>query len=306
MSFSCTVIRRCILFAVCLLCFPLCYAQDFTLDNEFIKQHKKYRFITRYISSDSGLLSGYDIGYTKVDGRVLTFDMFCSESSNNHQPVLFIHGGGWSSGSKRMDHQMAKALAQRGFVTFCIDYRKSGEAKYPAAVDDIKNAIRWIKSHSSQYNIDPSRICLVGTSAGGQMAALIGCNADSDSSCHVQRVIDIDGVLCFIHPDSSEGKDSNGKISSATRWFGVSAAEGKALWDSASAMYNVNQKSADFLFINSAQPRFSAGQSETVKRLREYGKVADVIRTSATPHTFWLFNPWAQSLIDDMVNWLSK
>ena len=294
---------RVIIVWACLMLSLVCSAQ-FTLDNEYAKQHKKYPFITRYVVTSSGLKCSYDVEYGVVGDRHLTMDVFEPAERSTGRCVIYIHGGGWASGSKEMDHPMAMSLAHSGIVTFCVDYRLSGEAMYPAAIDDVKNAIRWIKEHADEYGIDSDEICLAGSSAGGQMAALIGMNTDKDKSCHVERVIDIDGVLCFIHPDSSEGHDKPGKVSAVTQWLGVSSTENLELWNSASAFYNVNANSADFLFMNSAQKRFSAGQGETKEKLVSFGHDVKEYKTTNTPHTFWLFNPWAEDAVRAMIDYI--
>jgi len=85
-----------------------------------------------------------------------------------------IHGGGWKSGSKEMQIPLAQQISARGYVTVCVEYRLSPEALYPAAVHDIKAAIRFLRAHAEEYGIDPGKIAVSGCSAGGHLAALAG------------------------------------------------------------------------------------------------------------------------------------
>lgn len=325
--------KNCISFCAFWILNALCsslFGQVFTLDNQYNKMKGKYPFIEKYLPSDSGLVKLFDCRYEQCsefmddESAYLTFDYFSKQEpydSTNYSPcIVFIHGGGWSSGTKEMDHPMAIAMALRGFNCICVDYRKSGIAKYPAAITDVCMALRAVRGTVLPHC---SRICLVGSSAGGQMAALIGCNDNpilSDSSLknsnvHVDRVIDIDGVLAFIHPDSAEGRDKPNRPSAATQWFGVPMQADSALWNDASPLYHVNSQSADYTFIVGTQKRFTAGINEMCIALQREGHNAQVVRIFAdncqydtnidvpeteTPHCFWLFSPWAQKVVDAM------
>jgi acetyl esterase/lipase len=91
--------------------------------------------------------------------------------------VLWLHGGGWERGDKN-GSSGARFLASAGFVTASIYYRLSGEAKFPAAIEDCKCAIRYLRANAAQYGIDPERIGVAGASAGGHLALLVGTADD--------------------------------------------------------------------------------------------------------------------------------
>src|SRR5205085_10837557 len=127
-----------------------------------------------------------------------------------------IHGGGWRSGDRSMHHSLARRLAQMGYICITPEYQLSTEALYPAAVTDLKMVVRWTRSEAKNYNIDINRIVVAGHSAGGELAAFIGSTNDvkrydeyaggsKKFSTRVNAVIDIDGILAFIHPESGEG-----------------------------------------------------------------------------------------------------
>lgn len=286
---------------------PLAHAQDFTLASEYAKQVKKYPDIRPYIPDVHGVAATLGVEYSQTaDDRALRLDIF---RPSNHvgllAPLVLIHGGGWATGSKSIDHPLASRLAEGGVCVFCVEYRLSGEAQYPAAVVDINAALAWIGERADSLGVDLGRLTVAGTSAGGQLAALIGATNGTVGKFvgpgvavpRIVRVIDIDGVLAFIHPDSSEGIDKPGKLSSATRWLGTPMAADSALWREASALSHIGEWSADrFLFINSGQKRFSAGQGEAVAALESFGKSVSERKFDGTPHTFWLFEPWAESV----------
>jgi len=92
--------------------------------------------------------------------------------------VIFIHGGGWANGTKEVDRAADKLflLVEGGFVAASINYRLSGEAPFPAAIEDCKCAVRFLRTHAEEYRIDPERIGVWGTSAGGHLAMLLGAS----------------------------------------------------------------------------------------------------------------------------------
>ncbi|HUS79677.1 MAG TPA: alpha/beta hydrolase, partial [Armatimonadota bacterium] len=109
-------------------------------------------------------------------GRELTADLFLPPERFRGRPcpaMLFIYGGGWQGGSPSQFYRQAARLAAKGIVGVCNWYRLSGEAKFPAAVEDCKCAVRWMRAAAGESNIDPERIGVAGGSAGGHLAAMV-------------------------------------------------------------------------------------------------------------------------------------
>ena len=90
--------------------------------------------------------------------------------------VIWIHGGGWSGGSHKANTAMF--LATKGYFTASIEYRLSGEAKWPAQIEDCKLGVRWLRANAAKYNVDPDRIGCWGGSAGGHLVACLGVMDD--------------------------------------------------------------------------------------------------------------------------------
>jgi len=86
--------------------------------------------------------------------------------------VVFIHGGGWHGGDKESYRDPALRVAARGYLCVSVDYRLSGEAPFPAALEDCKCAIRWLRAHAAECGGDPEHIAAWGHSAGGHLAAM--------------------------------------------------------------------------------------------------------------------------------------
>ncbi len=146
-----------------------------------------------------------DIVYARVGDRALHMNLLLpSDAPGKPRPaVMWIHGGGWSGGDWHIDPSGDYGLTDRGFVTGTIEYRLSGEAKYPAQIQDCKAAIRFLRANAAKYGIDPNRIGVWGGSAGGHLVALLGTTAgikqlegdegNAGFSSRVQAVCDLFG-----------------------------------------------------------------------------------------------------------------
>jgi len=316
-----------ILFAA--ICFPLVlFAQSikgitkdtsYTIYTAYEKLLHDYPFIKIAAAEVNDSISVKEnIIYNSIDNRDLRLDIFSPSHKNKveYPAVILIHGGGWRSGNKSMQHPMAAKLAANNYVAVTAEYRLSPEAKYPAGVLDLKNAVKWIRKHASEYNVDENKIAVLGCSAGGTLAALLGTtNGDKrfediagyqENLSIVQAVVDIDGILDFTDPSES-GKDSDPlKPSAGKSWFGASFKEKPELWKEASPVNHVNEKSVPIIFINSSIERFHAGRDEMIEKLKTFNIYYEVHSIKDTPHTFWLFHPWFEMTADFTVKFLDK
>jgi pectinesterase len=238
------------------------------------------------------------------------------QSSTKRIAVIMIHGGGWRSGNRTQHYPLAESLAHLGYVCFTPEYRLSTEALFPAAVYDIKAAIRWVKVNASTYNVDTSKIVIAGFSAGGELAASMattanmplfdGYQCNTGISTHVNALIDIDGTLSFVHPESGESIDSAGRISAGTYWFGYTKTQNPGLWLAASPLTYVNSNTPPTLFLNSSVDRMHAGRNDFIKVLDQYNIYSEVHRFDDAPHSFPLFYPWFDPMLQYMDGFLKK
>lgn len=112
--------------------------------------------------------------YATYGDRALQLDLYRPKTATAPLPaILCIHGGGWFKGERSNMTNLAQALAARGFVSATLSYRLSGEAKFPAAIQDCKAAVRFLRANAKKYGIDASTIGVTGLSAGGHLAALL-------------------------------------------------------------------------------------------------------------------------------------
>jgi acetyl esterase/lipase len=164
------------------------------------------------------VVAGADVVYRDLayddESPLQALDIYLPDNGDRPYPVLVaIHGGGFSGGDKE-DGQVVPVLAglTRGYAVASIDYRLSPEATFPAAISDVKAAVRWLRAHAGEYGLDGSRIALWGDSAGGNLAALAGTAGDSDAlrgpdpanadqPDTVQAVVDWFGPISFLQTD---------------------------------------------------------------------------------------------------------
>ncbi|MFC1901464.1 alpha/beta hydrolase fold domain-containing protein [Chloroflexota bacterium] len=121
-----------------------------------------------------------DIKYGKAGNIPLLLDVYIPETpiATPMPAIVYIHGGSWRIGNKAISNPLRSYrtyLARHGFLTVSINYRLSGVAPFPAAVEDCKCAVRWLRANAERYNVDPERIGVWGASAGGHLAMMVGC-----------------------------------------------------------------------------------------------------------------------------------
>jgi acetyl esterase/lipase len=151
-----------------------------------------------------------DLEYANINGQSLKLDLCEARNLDKPAPaILFIHGGGWSGGRKEEYLGYVLDFAKRGYVAASMTYRFTQVAKYPAQVQDCKCAVRWLRAHADEYHIDKNRIAVMGGSAGGYLALMVGYTDDpalegdggnADQSSRVQAVIDGYGPTDFTGP----------------------------------------------------------------------------------------------------------
>jgi acetyl esterase/lipase len=145
-----------------------------------------------------------DVEYGKGGDVSLQLDLYSPKERTKPLPaVVFIHGGAWRSGSRQMYHYYCVKFAEHGYVAVTISYRLYRVAPFPAAVEDVKCAVRWMRANAEKLGIDPERIGVAGGSAGGHLSMMVayapdmpeleGAGGHADVSSRVQAVVNIYG-----------------------------------------------------------------------------------------------------------------
>lgn len=283
---------------------------SFTLGQTYRKELKKRSYIVPVIAKlPVGILAKESITYKSVMCNNVKHDLkmniYRPDDNVLHPALIMIHGGGWNSGNLSLQVPMAQHLAVNGYVTIPVEYRLIPEALYPAGVDDLEDAIRWVYKHAKEYSIDKNRIAVSGCSAGGQLAMLLGMK---NKSGKIKAVINMDGISTFITDDvierAQKARDENASMPVDAKWLGGTYRERRKIWEEASAMTWISKRSAPVCFINSSISRFHNGRGEAEAKLNELGIYTEVHTHSDTPHTFWFFHPWFDKTVEYMTNFL--
>lgn len=288
---------------------------SFNLTKEMEKVKKQYPSIS-LPEITATVVEERNLNYVNTGNRNLQLDAFYikQKSKKKNPAIIIIHGGGWRSGNRTQHYALAQALAVKGYACFTPEYRLSTEAYYPAAVQDIKAAVQWIKANAAKYAVDTNKIVLMGFSAGGQLAALVGNtngyqqfepNAKLKASTNVQAIADIDGTLSFIHPESSETKPSP-NIGASEYWLGYNTTENPELWKEASPLSHAGVNSLPTLFLNSSLERMHAGREDYIRILQQHNIYTEVHTFENSPHSFCLFEPWFTPTVNYINVFLKK
>lgn len=115
-----------------------------------------------------------DVPYGTANGKQLLLDAYVPPVSGARRPaVVMIHGGGWRVGDKASWAEDAARFAERGWVAFSVNYRLDEPSPFPAEIEDVQAAVRWVRAHASEYGVDTRRIAALGESAGGHLTAML-------------------------------------------------------------------------------------------------------------------------------------
>ena len=145
-----------------------------------------------------------NIVYSNQSGMVLDLYPAAQQAHAPAPTVVYVHGGAWTTGNKNGGYslELAPAITERGGIFVALNYRLAPEFLFPAHIQDVKCAIRFLRAHAVKYGIDPQRIAIIGNSAGGHLVSLAGltdasAGFDTDEYAHqssqVQAVVDLYG-----------------------------------------------------------------------------------------------------------------
>lgn len=121
-------------------------------------------------AGDARIVRG--IEFAAPAGTRLTLDVYRPVQGGRYPAVMQIYGGAWQRGAPGDDEPFAVYLAAHGYVVFAVDYRHAPEWRWPAQIEDVRAGLEWIHEHGAEYDADPSRLALLGRSAGAQLAMI--------------------------------------------------------------------------------------------------------------------------------------
>jgi len=133
------------------------------------------------------------VPFATRNGAALTLDVYTPSAGNRPFPMLVqVYGGAWQRGSPADNEWFARYFASRGFVVLAIDYRHAPQWQWPAQRDDVRDALRWSRTHAAEVGGDPNRVVVLGRSSGAQLAMVA---AYSDASPSIKAVISYYGPV---------------------------------------------------------------------------------------------------------------
>lgn len=144
-----------------------------------------------------------DIPYCSAD-PVQRMDIYFPDSGGPWPVLVYVHGGSWMHGDKAEASMFAKSMNMLGYLVASINYRLYPPATWPSMIEDVKCAVRSLRAHAAEYNLDPNRVAAFGPSAGGHLVSLLGTTTPEDGwdvgeyleqSSRVQAVVSLAGVM---------------------------------------------------------------------------------------------------------------
>ncbi len=223
-----------------------------------------------------GVKAQRDLAYVSGGHERQKLDLFLPEKAEAPLPlIIWIHGGAWSAGSKEGCPPLRQGFVARGYAVASLNYRLSGDALFPAQIEDCKAAIRWLRAHAKDYGLNPDRFGVWGSSAGGHLVALVGTSGDVQAfdvganpgvSSRVQAVCDYYGPTDLTQMDAHAlpgGQKHDPTNSPESRLIGGAIQENKAKAARVNPITYVTPDDPPFLIVHGdADPLVPHHQSE--------------------------------------------
>jgi acetyl esterase/lipase len=248
-----------------------------------------------------------DVIYAEVGGVQLALDAHVPDGAGPFPAAILVHGGGWVAGDKQQYiNYLFKPLTNAGFVWFTINYRLAPQYKFPAAADDVEQAIRYVKANATKYKVDPRRIALIGESAGGHLVSYVGMRSQGQS--RVTAVVSMYGIHDFITA-CQEWKPVPTEVLQLFGITAIDAATAPALIKASPVIY-VTHDSPPFLLMHGSNDEdVPYGQSvEMCDKMIQAGARCELITIEGAPHGMDHWEPHPEFLWykKALVDWLQK
>jgi acetyl esterase/lipase len=272
----------------------------------------------------SGVAVHHGVEFGVVEGfRPLLLDLYVPPpGAAAGAAIVYLHGGGWAVGTRRRFGRAFAGwsptpldlLGQAGFVVATVDYRLSGEARFPAQLHDVKAAIRWIRGHAADFAVDPAGVFAWGESAGGHLALLAGLTADRPElegsvgefvgqSSAVSGVVDWYGPTNLLSLSAQHAPDSEKRPDDADSWesalVGAPLQAAAALSRAASPISYVHQSAPPIqIHHGNVDTQVPFAQSvELANALRQAGSPVELVVVEGSDH-FWTDAPDIPAIFD--------
>ncbi len=251
-----------------------------------------------------------DIEFAQPGGVSLKLDAYVPEGKGPFPTVILVHGGGWNAGDKSggpgkgYTVPLHAALEQAGFAWFEVNYRLAPKYPYPACIEDVETAIRWVKAHASEYHVDPKRIALCGESAGGHIVGLVATRADE--STRLAAIVPFYGRFDLID-DTPFGAALTPNIAGLVGHAKYDD-KSKGVLREASPLFQVKAGLPPFLLVHgTADARVPYQQSVLLlARLKEVGVPCELITVKDGVHGMNGWDKIKSNYRQEVVAWLKR
>ena len=236
-----------------------------------------------------------DVVYGAGGETPLLLDLAMPKTGDGPFPVVvFLHGEGWRAGNRQQMNHFIEGVARLGYVGVTVEYRLVPSVRFPTPVEDCKAAVRWLRANATKYRMNPEHIGVVGFSAGGHLAAMLGVAAEKDGlegtggnpgvSSRVQAVVNFFGPTDFTTRDWP--RDLETEV--LEPFLGGSFADRADIYRKASPISYVTQDAAPFLFFHGSDDRLvPVNQSIRLgEKLKSAGVPAEVNVLAGENHRF--------------------
>lgn len=238
--------------------------------------------------------------YARTGGAARRFDMARPADRARRPAVVLIHGGGWAAGSRALEDRAMRFVAARGYVAVSIDYRLARPPRntFPAAVSDVRCAVRRLRADAARYDIDPERIAAVGFSAGGHLAAMLAVASDvpelDDGSCPVRHVEPrIRGAVAWYAPFDLRTVDRPRWARVVSDFLGASPTDAPERAALASPIVHVSEGDAPIVMVHgTADPIVRIDQARAMHAALSSARVpTHLVEVPDAPHGFPFASP---------------
>lgn len=242
-----------------------------------------------------GVVVEKDIEYSNPDGQHLQLNMARPTVGDGPFPaVVCIHGGGFRAGKREGFDGLCVMLAKHGYVAVTVSYRLAPKYQFPAAVHDVKAAVRWMRANADTYNIDPNRIGTTGGSAGGHLAQFLGVTSDVETfegdGGHPDHSSSVACVANFYGPsDFTKSYDASVDAAEVLPLFlGGNLQEQRHRHIEASPLYWITPNAAPTLCIHGTNDKYVAHEQAVwlVDRLKACDVEATLMTIEGGDHGF--------------------
>ena len=241
-----------------------------------------------------GVVFESGIEYSKPGGESLALDIARPKTGDGPFPaILCIHGGGFRAGTREGYDALCLKLAEHGYVAATVTYRLAPKHPFPAAVNDVKAAVRWLRANAATYKIDPDRIGVTGGSAGGHLAQFLGVTANVPEFEGVDSPKESSKVACVVNVyGPSDFTLSYGKSVDAAvvlpLFLGGNLEQARGKHIMASPLYWVTPLAAPTLCIHGTEDKYvHIEQAELlVDQLTKAGVEAKLLKLEGAGHGF--------------------